>query len=99
MPTLSVGSSTVTSPKSLDIKLVRKLCASVIWEMFSITPKEYESSICLTFTISNACNFKSASVQNVNLSIVVGTFSVAMTLPIGFFMFPLLKINAKNFLH
>ena len=59
--------------------------------MFSITPKEYESSMCLTFTISNACSFKSESVQNVNLSIVVGTFSVAIILPIGFFMFPSLK--------
>jgi len=37
-----VFSSASTSPKSLDIKFVKKLEASVIWEISSITPYEKE---------------------------------------------------------
>jgi hemerythrin superfamily protein len=38
LPNQGVGSSISTSPKSLEMKFVRKLWASVICEMFSITP-------------------------------------------------------------
>ena len=55
------------------------------------TPKVKEPSRCSTFTISNACSFRFASVQKTNLSIVVGFFSVAMILPINLFIIFLLS--------
>ncbi len=61
-----------TSPKSLEMKFVKKLWASVMCDMFSDYTKRIRALICTTFTISNAWSFKSEFVQKLNSSMVVG---------------------------